>query len=371
MKYIVPFFLIVLIACDNPGNTPPEVPPRPFYEGVISDEIDGVPFTVYISEERSFFCAFKGADINGNEYDLQRSSLPFPDVFADSDGNFWNVFGESMADAEKKLLPINNLVGYWFVFPSFHKKIVLYDGTEINNPSFGTENPLGEWLVDSDFVREEALKDGIKSIDDPKFIGSSLNEFESDFFYAHLPSDELLTLVKVGDEIKIYPHRILDYHGIVNDVIDGQPVAISYSPLTGTSRAWSRVIEGQTDEFGGSGLVFNNNLILYDRTTDSHWSQIFNKAVNGTLIGTEVPGINVYEISLTDVIETTEGKAKLLSSDTGFEDDYQHSLFGAYHESAIINYPLQFSDNSIPIKERVIGVTVGETTKVYRMSDVE
>lgn len=358
------------MACDNSGDPPPEVPPRAFYEGVISDEIDGVPFVVYISEERSFFCAFKGADINGNEYDLQRSGLPFPDVFADSDGNLWNVFGEN-SDAEKNLLPIKSLIGYWFVFPSFHKKILLHDGTEINNPSFGTENPVDEWLIDSDFVDEEALKDGIKSIDDPKFIASSLNEFESDLFYKSLPSDELLTMVKVGDEIKIYPHRILDYHEIVNDVIDGQPIAISYSPLTGTSRAWSRVIDGQTDEFGGSGLLFNNNLILYDRMSDSNWSQIFDKAVNGTLIGTEVSSVNVFEIRLSDVIESTEGKALLLSSDTGFEDDYQHPLFGAYQESDIISYPLQFSDNSMPIKERVIGVTVGETTKVYRMSDVD
>jgi hypothetical protein len=306
--------------------------------------------------------------MNGVVHEFDHSGLSFPDVFKDANGDSWNAFGEG-PEADKDLQPVNNLIGYWFAFPSFHKKIILANGEEIVNPSFGTENPKNEWLVDRDFVFGGSIRDGIKSIDNPLFFDITSKVFQDDNFYKQLEPDELLTMVKVGNEIKLYPHRIFEYHEIVNDIIDGQPIAISFCPLTGTSRAWHRMIDGEIREFGVSGLLFNNNLILYDRMSGTNWSQIFDKAVNGPLIGNVTVSVNTWEVRVTDILDVTGGRVKLLSTNTGIQYDYQYSVYGDYKYSDRISFPLQFSDDRIPPKERVIGVTVGEITKVYRMQD--
>ena len=363
------FLNLLLFGCQEKTEVAPKlVKTTTVFEGVINDEINGIPVVIYGNQKNDFFSVFKRIDENGNSYEFERSEFPYPGVFKDQNGEIWSAFGNHNKNQNMKLQNINNLVGYWFVFPSFHKRILLKDGSEIFNASFENNSSTDDWLIDKKFVFAGSIKDGIKSIDKPVFIDATSKEFIDDSFYKNLNSDELVTAVQVDNEIHVYPHRILEYHEVVNDKIGDQYVAVSFCPLTGTSRAWNRDIEGKVREFGVSGLLYNNNLILYDRVTDSNWSQIFDMSVNGSLIGRKISTIQVWEIKAADIL-SLEGRLKLLSTNTGIAYEYQYPVYGDYKYSDRISFPLSFSDDRFQSKERVLGVTEGDLTKVYRFED--
>lgn len=82
---------------------------------------------------------------------------------------------------------------------------------------------------------------------------------------------------------KACPIAILNWHEIVNDEFAGQPVAVSYCPLAFSGIAYPTRIDGRPVSFSTSGLLYNSNLVTYDRKTPSLWPQWMNQAVSGPL----------------------------------------------------------------------------------------
>ena len=220
------------------------------------------------------------------------------------------------------------------------------------------------WLIPVSQVKDGGPgKDGIPSIQRPIFISSTDSEAN------YLKDSDLVIGIVRGTEIKAYPHIILDWHEIVNDNINGEFIALNYCPLTGTAFSWNREINGVVTNFGVSGLLYNANLILYDRLTDSNWSQIRLQCVNGELKG-EFP-------KTFKVVETTWGmwkklypNTKVLSTRTGFSRSYGIYPYGDYNTN---NNNFIFSVNPLntrlPSKERVFAIIENNKTKVYRFSD--
>jgi len=106
-------------------------------------------------------------------------------------------------------------------------------------------------------------KDGIPSIDNPKFISAS----EADEF---LNADDLVLGIEVNGEAKAYPRKIVVWHEIVNDIVGGIPVTVTYCPLCFTGAAFERILGGDIVEFGVSGKLYNSDLVMYDRKTESY-----------------------------------------------------------------------------------------------------
>lgn len=116
-------------------------------------------------------------------------------------------------------------------------------------------------------------KDGIPSIDEPKFVSITDATFLSD--------DELGIAVTLRDTAKFYPFQILVWHEIVNDEIEGQRILVTYCPLCRSGIVFDPLVSGERVEFGTSGKLWNSNLVMYDRKTDSLWSQILGEAIVG------------------------------------------------------------------------------------------
>ena len=91
--------------------------------------------------------------------------------------------------------------------------------------------------------------------------------------------------LELHGEKRAYPILILNWHEIVNDVVGGVPVTVSYCPLCGTGTAFHRSFSGVNTTFGVSGLLYNSDLLLYDRGSESLWSQILGQAVSGNSRG--------------------------------------------------------------------------------------
>ena len=216
----------------------------------------------------------------------------------------------------------------------------------------------GEWLIPEDQVYEGGPgKDGIPALENPEFISVSEVDFLSD--------DDLVIGVKMGDDIRSYPHPILNWHEIINDDINDTYFSITYCPLTGSGIGWSRTLNGQTTTFGVSGLLYNSNLIPYDRLTDSNWSQMMLQCVNGELIGQYIETAHVIETTWQTWKEMYP-ESEVVSTNTGYDRPYETYPYGDYktnHETLI--FPISNDDPRLPRKERVHGVIIGNETKVY------
>lgn len=224
------------------------------------------------------------------------------------------------------------------------------------DPGTGTATgPLTEndWLVPESRVLDGGPgKDGIPSIDAPQF--SSADQVPEFMF------EELVVGIVHDGIARAYPHSILDWHEIVNDDIGDLSVAITYCPLTGTGIGWSRIVNGKKTTFGVSGLLFDSNLMPYDRETDSTWSQQRMQCVNGELRGENPEPIVVTETTLNTWLEAYPD-SEILNDDTGFSRSYGVYPYGDYrNNNGRILFPLTNDDDRLPSKERVLGIFDGE-----------
>lgn len=224
----------------------------------------------------------------------------------------------------------------------------------------------GPWLIPEDEIFDGGPgKDGIPSVDNPNFADVSDIDYMNDL--------DLIVGVKIGDEIRGYTHPVLDWHEIVNDEFNNYSLALTYCPLTGTATAWDREINGQLTEFGVSGLLYNTNLIPYDRKTNSNWSQIQLKCVNGSLSGTEINTFQVIETTW-ETWKKIFPDSKVLTTNTGINRPYgtypYFSQSGADYRASnsFIIFPVNPLDSRLPAKERVLGVVVEECAKAYPFS---
>ena len=94
-----------------------------------------------------------------------------------------------------------------------------------------------------------------------------------------------------GDEAFAYPVNILNFHEMVNDVIGGDPVLITYCPLCVSGVVFSRAVDGQTLTFGNTSALYQSDLVMYDHQTGTYWFQVAGEAVVGTMTGSHLDSL--------------------------------------------------------------------------------
>lgn len=205
-------------------------------------------------------------------------------------------------------------------------------------------------------------KDGIPSIDKPMFVNIQKANFMSD-------SDTVIG-IEINGEAKAYPLFILVWHEIVNDIVGGIPVAVTYCPLCYTNQVFERVINGEVVEFGTSGKLYNSNLLMYDRLTESYWSQALGMAVKGELSGHKLNLIPFDVITWKDW-KTIHQDTLVLTTNTGHIRSYSIDPYGNYYTEPRILFPVEHIDDRMHPKEIIIGFNQNETYKAYKQKDIE
>ena len=123
-------------------------------------------------------------------------------------------------------------------------------------------------------------KDGIRSIEDPKFFpASEVTDLQ--------PTEPVIGLIVDGDA-RAYPLSVLTRHEIANDVVGGVPVAVTYCPLCNSAVVFDRRVGGRVLEFGVSGNLRNSDMVMYDRQTESWWQQFLGEGIVGEMTGVEL-----------------------------------------------------------------------------------
>lgn len=149
----------------------------------------------------------------------------------------------------------------------------------------------GECVIREESLREDAQRDQIEALVNPPIVSASSPEARS------LGDGERVIGLLIGSTPLAVPHRVLFEHEIVNlDTWADRSMAVTYCPLTGSSLAFSRdVIDGA--EFGVSGLLYNDNLVMFDRRSgESLWPQMSRAALCGPNSGTGLDMIPVLEV---------------------------------------------------------------------------
>ena len=146
--------------------------------------------------------------------------------------------------------------------------------TKISKNGFALDNSL---IPPSEIHSGGPPRDGIPSIDKPKFITTTQATF--------MRAKDRVVSVEIGKETRAYPLRILVWHEIVNDHIGNMDIVVTYCPLCGTAMVFNRNNTGKTRTFGVSGLLYNSDMLMYDRETKSLWSQLMMQAISGPATG--------------------------------------------------------------------------------------
>jgi hypothetical protein len=193
-------------------------------------------------------------------------------------------------------------------------------------------------------------KDAIPAIDEPTFDdGGWLT-----------PEDKVIVHWLENGSAKAYPMRVLNFHEIVNDVVDGRPLAVTFCPLCGTSISWNRTVGGNVTTFGTSGKLFQNTMVMYDRATDTLWSQHTGVALEGALEGETLE----WETNLMTTVGWLVDNADEIFYLARERDEYDRLRFqyhmenpyAYYEETEDVDYPVgDVAPDILSNKTRVLG----------------
>jgi hypothetical protein len=193
-------------------------------------------------------------------------------------------------------------------------------------------------------------RDCISSIDEPRFDTPA----EGDAWL-----DPRAPVAVVGD--RAYPLQILARHEIVNDEVEGRPVAVTYCPLWNTAVAFDRTVGGEVLAFGVSGFLRHRNLVMYDRgDSESLWLQATGEGLVGDATGEVLDMLPIPVMSWADFKEF-EPDGRVLSRETGRDFDYDLQPYAGYDgPRGLLERLKDWGENAVlPPMERVVAMGVG------------
>jgi hypothetical protein len=204
-------------------------------------------------------------------------------------------------------------------------------------------------------------KDGIRSLEYPAFVAAD----DADFLKA---KDRILG-IELNGLARAYPVRILNYHEIVNDAFGGSAVAVTYCPLCNSGIAFDAKIGNTRLEFGVSGLLYNSDVLLYDRQTGSLWSQIEKTAITGEMQGTKLESFPMTHTTWRDWV-ARHPDTEVLSDQTGFPMDYKTDPYFDYSRGGKLMFPVAEQNSKYRRKSYVLGLEIDGQFKAYPFSEL-
>jgi hypothetical protein len=201
-------------------------------------------------------------------------------------------------------------------------------------------------------------RDGIPPIDDPGFV--TIEDAAN-----WVVDREPVVSFELNGISRAYPLQILMWHEIVNDVVGGEPVSVTFCPLCNTAIVFERTLDGVVYDFGTSGKLRNSDLVMWDRQTESWWQQFTGEAIVGELTGMKLKTLPALITSFED-FRAAYPDGEVLSTDTGFQRPYGSNPYGGYDRMGSRPF-LYFGslDGRIHPMERVVDVIIADEAVAF------
>jgi hypothetical protein len=213
----------------------------------------------------------------------------------------------------------------------------------------------------------ERLRDAIPPIDRPRYGGAEAADW--------LDEDDLVLGYVAGDGGPYaYPLKILNYHEIVNEEFDGLPVLISYCPLCRSGIVYDRRLGERALTFGNTSALYESDLVMYDRETNSYWWQVAGLAIVGELAGQRLEPLPSTTMPWGEW-RRLHPDTRVLTRETGYDRPYERDPFQGLPEildSGRTPFPTSDAtrDGRLPPSEVVLGVEVGDSQAVYPLGQL-
>lgn len=210
-------------------------------------------------------------------------------------------------------------------------------------------------------------RDGIPALNYP----GSLSLAEAGYVK---PKDRVLGVV-INGVARAYPIKVLNWHEVVNDVIGSQHFVVTYCPLCGTGMVFaSNITDGENKSalvFGVSGLLYNSDVLLFDRQTDSLWSQILGESVSGVMKGTPLIQLAGFHTSWRDWVKR-HPNTEVMAIDRKKRRDYERNPYAGYERTKKLMFKVN-NKSSLDIhpKESVLGLLVGEEALAFTFTQLQ
>ena len=189
-----------------------------------------------------------------------------------------------------------------------------------------------------------------------------------------LEDEDLVFGYRSGDVAYAYPLNILDFHEIVNDVIDGKPVLITYCPLCFSGVVFDRELEGRVLTFGNTSALYQSDLVMYDHQTGSYWFQVGGEAVVGSLTGSHLdllPSATTAWGEWKNIYSETRLLTGIVGAPRMFANSHYGRGFSAGYQDRVNNDRFAFPvdedrlDDRLSSGEIVLTVEVGESATAF------
>ena len=268
----------------------------------------------------------------------------------------------------------------WWVAPAA-AVVTLIVGAVLVAPLFnqtsggaqGADFDLADATVPRQYIVRAMNRDGVRALVTPAMTDATeVDRFNREERGKMLVPDDRVIGVEISGDARAYPLRLMRWHEVVNDVVGGESIAVTYCPLSDSVSVFSREVDGVEVELGVSGLLYNSNTLLYDRRSGPPdtplWIQLDGRQVAGPAPDTQP------RLALRRTILTTWGHWRAGHPDTGvlaplpdmktlYKRDPYHSYFG----SDILRFPVDPLPpaGGLLLKDRLIIVTIdGEDTAI-------
>lgn len=246
---------------------------------------------------------------------------------------------------------------------------------------------LSTALIPADQIRAGGFpKDGLPALTNPEvFTIAQADAHAEALKRAHqgkfLVAPDRVVAVRLNGQARAYPLKILNWHEVVNDTLGGEPICVTYNPLCDSAAVFSRRVGDDVLEFGVSGLLYNSNLLMYDRRAapgseassagESLWSQLQCRAVAGPAAARGAR-LDVLPAAVMPWGEwqSLHAGTTVLAPDRSREKLYRRT-YEPYFGNDRLRFPVSpAAPGGLPKKTPVLAVADGERWRVFKLPDV-
>jgi hypothetical protein len=218
--------------------------------------------------------------------------------------------------------------------------------------------------VDTSELLRGQVPDGIPAIDNPQFVSVA----DAD---EYLTEQEAVVVLDIEGDARAYPVQVLIWHEIVNDVVGGVPVSITYCPLCNSAVSFRRVVQGEVTTFGTSGLLFNSALVMYDRLTESLWTHYNGEAIAGIATSERLGPISSPLLAWAEFKEAFPDGLVLDRHNTGHNRSYGSNPYTNYDNPSGVPFLFRGElDDQLGAQRRVAGVSLDGVAKAWTLEAI-
>lgn len=191
-----------------------------------------------------------------------------------------------------------------------------------------------------------------------------------------LADDQVIVGIKIGDQARAYPVKMLNHHDVINDSLGGTPIVLAWSAIAYGASAMTRVLpDGKTAFFGSAGLLYQSAIVLYDVDALGLWSATERRCLSGERAGATLKPVQTVMTTWKTWKEMFPDTTALVGTNPSLPVDYEKNaaIPDNYLRHLGFLYPVYGTTpekSSVRFKWPVFGVTGpdGKSTKAYEVN---